>query len=103
MIIRIGLLCLLALAAVAAESPSGAQRAAQVAATLMGQPAPALQLRGVDGGTIDLGSTCARCPRCSSSTVPVCCASACTAMRAICNASSKMQPHPGARADRSGT
>jgi peroxiredoxin len=55
-IIRIGLLCLLALAAVAAESPSGAQRAEQVAATLVGQPAPALQLRGVDGGTIDLGA-----------------------------------------------
>lgn len=56
MIIRIGLLCLLAVAAVAAESPSGTQRAEQVAATLVGQPAPALRLRGVDGGSIDLGA-----------------------------------------------
>jgi peroxiredoxin len=50
------LLCLVAVAAVAAESPSGTQRAEQVAATLVGQPAPALQLSGVDGRTIDIGA-----------------------------------------------
>lgn len=56
MLIRIALLCLLAMTATAAESISGTQRADRVAATLVGRPAPALKLRGVDGNTIDLGA-----------------------------------------------
>lgn len=56
MIIRMILLCLLAAGATAAESPSGDERADQVAATLIGKPAPRLQLRSIDGSTIDLDS-----------------------------------------------
>jgi peroxiredoxin len=56
MIVRIVFLCLLAAAAVGAESPSGEQRASEVAATLVGKPAPPLQLRSIDGKTIDLAS-----------------------------------------------
>jgi peroxiredoxin len=50
------LLGVLLVGSTTAEAQSGTQRAAEVGASLVGKPAPHLQLRSVDGRVIDLGA-----------------------------------------------